>query len=1223
MKLKMTIWLALLANFALAQSTNFWIEAPESSIILPRESVKTVKATSYRTLELNIAGLQAKLQSAPMEFTSAARRNPLQVAFPMPDGTMEVFEVVESPIMEPGLAARYPNIKTFKGKGLSQKNAIIRFGLTARGLHAVIHNFARQVYIDPLAESQTTYYQVYDTKNAIDEAPERKCGVIEQTEEREMDTETNEDSPLVQPRSGVPVNLHIYRMAVATSGELASRFNATTKSEIMDIVVDMVNRINVVFETDMATRFILAENTDAAFFLDEMNDPFTNGSSVSAALGQSQAVINANVGSANYDIGHVLIGNCPGNGAVGAIPGGLNGSVCNDAEKGFGTSCVFSVSVSAIEIFAHEVGHQFSARHSWSNCPSSIEQLSSSTAYEPGGGNTIMSYAGSCGNQNYQSMADAYFHTVSLEEMITYSRVGEGATCAAVTPTNNDEPVVSLDYKNGFYIPIRTPFALTANATDENGDPLTYSWEQYNLGPTSPLGMPMGNAPTFRSFPPTNSPTRTFPRISEIVNNNAPITEVLPTYNRDLTFRATVRDNHPGAGVSVWKQVSFKSTDAAGPFLLLHPNADTIKWTAGTYTEVRWDVANTDNDLVNCQTVNIKLSVDGGFTYPITLVESVPNNGQAMVPVPDVLTNRARIRVEAADNIFFDISNQSFEIQEATQASYTLSVAPRVVTTHCLPAALEFRIDTKAFLGFNSPIAFELLGVDALPADVSMSFSKSSILPSESATLVIDFATQVQGTYNLQVRGTSANGQSITIPISFSTVSNDFSAFQVNSPNDGKTGIILSSDFIWSDLPNADYYDFQLATSPVFNNSIIESEFGITDTMYRPDVFFDENTLYFWRIRPGNKACGDAEDYLGPYTFHTATVACEETASANVPINISGTGLPTINSTLTIANQGIINDINIPFIKGSYQPVNSLRVKLISPIGTEVVLFDRNCGTTLRFETGFDDESPTAITCPPDDRVVVRPLDSLAAFIGENTAGTWTLQMQVVRSGFGGGGALENWNIEFCSTFTPNDPFIVNNDTLRLPPNARNNFTINELEVQDTDNDPAELVYTLVSLPEHGDLTLSGTKLQVGNTFSQLDINALRILYAHNGDDNLTDGFVFVVQDGTGGFIPPQRANVVIDPNATTSIDEIVNAQNVRIFPNPTRDVLNIQLEKAPQGSLFISMYNVQGQELLRQRFDQGEPNIQVSTATLAAGMYFLTLRTETGVFTQKISVQH
>ncbi len=1220
----MTIWLALLINMALAQPvTNFWQDVAEADIVLPRESHKDIKARQYRLLALDLQGLKSLLEQAPAEFSHAAERNPLWLTLPLPDGSMETFAVEESPIMEPALAARYPNIKTYIGKSLQNADAIARFGYSDLGFHAVILSAKGQVYIDPLVPGQTQYYQSYFTRDAVEEDAtwSKNCGVTPPATPLPSESENVLDNRLVTKRSAVAVNLHIYRLAIATSGEFAQRFGATTKGQVMMNVVNILNKANAVFENDVAIRLTLVENTDAVFYLDLQTDPFTDGSSVTASYQQVPAILDANIGMNNYDVGHALIAGC-GSGVVG-IGGGdaCNNNGMNTGNyKGFGISCIFNVNVSSIEIFAHELGHQFSAQHTWSNCPGNEGQLASGSAYEPGGGSTIMSYTNACDDQSIQETADAYFHTKSLQEIISYSRTGAGASCANVVATDNDEPVVTLPYKNGFYIPISTPFELTALATDENGDTPTYCWEQFDLGPLSPIGNPSGNAPSFRSFAPTTSPTRVFPRIENIINNTSSSVEVLPTYDRTLSFRCTVRDNHSGSGASVWKQVQFQSTSSAGPFLVLHPNEDTVKWTAGSYAQVRWDVAKTNNNLVNCQAVTIRLSLDGGLTYPITLVEAVPNNGWTMVPVPNTLTTKARIRVEAADNIFFDISNQNFEIQAAIQAGYTLAVAPRTIQKHCLPEPLQFTISSEAFLGFNESISLEI--VDTFPNEVTATLSKTSIQPSENAVITVAFSKQLEGTFNFQVKATATSGQTITIPVSFSTISNDFSTLRMLTPTDGQTGIVLSSTFTWNKVSTATQYDFELATSPAFGETVIASEIELADTFYTPEVFFEENTLYFWRIRPYNKDCNNLGEYLEPFAFHTATVQCEETQSTNVPINISGTGLPTINSTLNVTKSGVINDINIPFIKANYQPVKSLRVTLISPAGTEVNLFDQNCGTTLKFETGFDDESPTGIVCPPDDRLVVRPVQALSAFKGQNTAGTWTLRIKVVTAGFGGGGALESWGVEFCSTLSPNSPFVVKNDTLFVPPAMTNTFTINDLEVQDSDNPPAELTYTIVTLPQHGILKLNNNPLSVGDTFTQLDINNLQLKYTHNGDDTIFDSFAFVVQDGTGGFLATQRANIKMDENAVVDANNILTANAIQIYPNPARDVLNISFDQAPSNPVVISLYNVHGQELLRQHFDQAGNQLQLRIAALASGIYFVALRTESDMLTQKVHIQ-
>ena len=59
--------------------------------------------------------------------------------------------------------------------------------------------------------------------------------------------------------------------------------------------------------------------------------------------------------------------------------------------------------------------------------------------------------------------------------------------------------------------------------------------------------------------------------------------------------------------------------------------------------------------MVNCQSVNIRLSLNDGVTYPITLVTNAPNTGSVFLTVPDEVGTNMRIRVEAANNVFFDI----------------------------------------------------------------------------------------------------------------------------------------------------------------------------------------------------------------------------------------------------------------------------------------------------------------------------------------------------------------------------------------------------------------------------------------------------------------------------------------------------------------------------------------------------------------------------------------
>src|SRR5690606_12456421 len=155
------------------------------------------------------------------------------------------------------------------------------------------------------------------------------------------------------------------------------------------------------------------------------------------------------------------------------------------------------------------------------------------------------------------------------------------------------------------------------------------------------------------------------PQISDIVNNTQTLGEILPTYSRSLNFRLTVRDNNtaPSAGGVHYSQIGFQVTNSAGPFLVTNPNTP-VTWSAGSDVPVTWNVANTNNAPVSCSAVDITLSTDGGYTYPITLATNTPNDGSHTVTAPSISTNQARVRVKCATSIFFDISNTNFTIQD-------------------------------------------------------------------------------------------------------------------------------------------------------------------------------------------------------------------------------------------------------------------------------------------------------------------------------------------------------------------------------------------------------------------------------------------------------------------------------------------------------------------------------------------------------------------------------
>ncbi|HEX9001542.1 MAG TPA: putative Ig domain-containing protein [Blastocatellia bacterium] len=651
-----------------------------------REEKQAGKPRSFR---LNSEALAKVLNTAPMEGASALSDSRAILSLPMPDGNLARFQVQESPIMEPALRKQFPEIKSYRGRGIDDPAATMRCDWSSRGLHALVLGAAGAFTVLPPDESDLSAYAATSADGLADQWT---CGV-------------NESKVLKQgfhgpqrPAASVGETLRTYRIAVAATGEYTLDANlggGSTASAIASINT-WLNGVNAIYEKELSVRLMLVSNTleTPIIFTDAGTDPFSNGNTTTM-VNQVRTVLRDSVGAANFDVGHVL-----GTGGGGE---GLVGVVCNNNDfnsdglgpaKGGGATLMAGPvgNASFIGGLAHELGHQFGATHTH-NAGSIIcgSLRTPNTAYESGGGLTIMGYAGLCTPDNITNSRELRFHSGSFQQITSY--INASATCATTGATGNNPPAISggADYT----IPKNTPFTLTATGSDPDaGDTanLLYTWEQLDAGGALYSNPPYNDSgdfifstrPIFRPFSPSSLPSRTFPSLTYILNNanNPPdvvgglqTAEELPQVQRQLNFRVTARDQRGGVNDD---PVLLTVDPGSGPFAVTTPNT-AITWMGGAQQSVTWNVNGTSAAPVSCANVKITLSTDGGQTFPITLIGSTPNDGSETVTVPiGIFSTGARVKVEAIGNIFFDISDASFTVSPSGSEMGVSGISPKV-----------------------------------------------------------------------------------------------------------------------------------------------------------------------------------------------------------------------------------------------------------------------------------------------------------------------------------------------------------------------------------------------------------------------------------------------------------------------------------------------------------------------------------------------------------------
>ncbi len=596
----------------------------------------TASSIQQRTLSLNEQGLQRLLINSGSE---------PKLSLPLPTSGFAKVQLIPVETLSPVVAAQFPDWQTWQIKGLDGQVVSGRAELTALGFTAMlVMQDGDTLFIDPTTATTTIAERSYRSLSKQGNSGLFKNNFQCSTHEAETAEAHPEAAPMVAARAGE--DLKTYDIAIAATGEY-TQYHGGSKTAALSAITTTINRMNEIYQRDLSIKLRLVSGV-TTIYTDAATDPYSSSSST--LLKENQTALDNMIGSENYDVGHLFT---TGDGGVAVVEG-----ACRNSYKAQGVSGWDSPTgdIFAIDYVAHEVGHQFGATHTFNTDSGSCSGANriAKTAYEPGSGSTIMSYAGICSPNNLQAHSDAMFHSGSIRQITTYTESSTGATCADSSSLSNANPVVNAG--QDYSIPASTPFTLTGSATDSNNDSLTYSWEQVDIGTASKVDIDTGDNALVRTQLPSSSTSRTIPRLSDLLSASHTYGETLSSQTRHLNFRLQVRDGKGGIGAD---EMIVKVQDTGTAFEVTAPK--NMALTAGSNLNVTWNVAKTDQAPISCSNVDIALNmtsttINENFQ---TLLSNTPNDGAATVTLPSTLGTKNTIRVKCSTNIFFALSDVS------------------------------------------------------------------------------------------------------------------------------------------------------------------------------------------------------------------------------------------------------------------------------------------------------------------------------------------------------------------------------------------------------------------------------------------------------------------------------------------------------------------------------------------------------------------------------------
>ena len=475
-------------------------------------------------------------------------------------------------------------------------------------------------------------YEISDSKGQLvfykDE--EGICGNQDKEEQHNLYARPFLAAEQVQPKIANTQVLRVYRLAMHIPYSTFTTEHFKEKLQKVETFwADTENFLNEIYLRDLGVRFEVLKD-ERLIIKDESKETFRRTHRADYVMSNSTRVIGELIGENSYDVGISLV-------YTSSLNKGTRGLAYIEGVYQPNTKAD-AVAVLTKEVIAHEIGHLFGGRHTFSSHKGSTAYDSEKT--EQGSGTSVMSYG---------SPRD-FFSLSSIERI--RKRLTEVPEKAHDKTFTTQAPRIDHNkLKSNYTIPKGTFFQFYIPATDPDSEQLLYAVNQHDIrnGDEDPITH-------YTIYKPTTT---------------NPVT-IKTEYNDSGTVVANSGLAHQTTGTfTFWLGVSDAQLQPSADYIVQYDLAETKvtvkegtpfeittnpknKYKGGEKISLQWKV---DTAIFADTKVRVLLSDDLGKTFKHIVLAETANDGAEEVTLPNINTSKAVLKVEVIEGLAFALTD--------------------------------------------------------------------------------------------------------------------------------------------------------------------------------------------------------------------------------------------------------------------------------------------------------------------------------------------------------------------------------------------------------------------------------------------------------------------------------------------------------------------------------------------------------------------------------------